>query len=82
MFDGARDRANVCRRDAKPRWLAGEVDDGTGDGGLLTPLPGGDDGVRDGPVGVTGFFLPVPNERRNDHSDSNCIDSNSVESGE
>lgn len=83
--DGARARDSVCRKEAKVPALGGDVPDGGGDGGLLACV--GDMGGAPRTVlaletAPLAFFFPAPNERRNDHSDSNWMDSNSLESGE
>ena len=82
-FEEARVRAKVWRRDANPRAFVGDVDEGgLGEGGRLPPL--GVFGVPffgATPFATGVFFLPPPNVRRNDHSDSNSTDSNSFERG-
>ena len=84
---------NVCRRDANlfdaGLVLGGGGDDGRLDAnelGALKFLSEGDGGMRlldpgEG-VGGAGFFFTAENDLRNDHSDSNCTDRNSFESGE
>lgn len=74
-IDGRWLRVKVCFKEANP--LATE-EEGGGEGGRLEAR-GGEDGVKAllEPLGGIGrgegeaFFLPAPNERRKDHSDSN-----------
>ncbi|PSR75866.1 hypothetical protein PHLCEN_2v8780 [Hermanssonia centrifuga] len=71
--DGGRPRVNVCLRDAN---FAEAVLGGVG--GRLKDPPA-DLSVGDGDPGMAliafkgagAFFFPAPNERKNDHSDSN-----------
>ena len=82
--DGARARESVCRKDAKERTLDGDVD-GCGDGGRLVcvgDMGGAPRTVLAFDADPFAFFLPAPNDRRKDHSDSNWMASNSLESGE
>ena len=80
-------RENVCLIEAKPpRTLGEDVGGGEpgGDGGRLVCV--GDIGGAARTAGLFDaspftFFFP-PNERRNDHSPSNCMVSNSLDSGE
>lgn len=83
-FDAVRARVKVWRREEKPFVPAPGVVGGDGrrlaadgrTGGLL---------FRFGRVDAEdafAFFLPAPNERRNDHSPSNWIPSNSSGKGE
>lgn len=74
--EGARARLNVCRKDAKLPPLEGDTEEGVGEGGRAGVF--GDVGVpfrnADDALPLPTFFFP-PKERRNDHSDSNWIDS-------
>ena len=86
--DVPRVRENVCLIEAKPpRTLGEDVGGGEpgGDGGRLVCV--GDIGGAARTAGLFDaspftFFFPPPNERRNDHSPSNCMVSNSLDSGE
>lgn len=89
--DVPRARENVCLIDANPpRAFAGDTGGAVlgGEGGRLECV--GDIGGGGMPRGVpafepdpfaAAFFLP-PNDRRNDHSPSNWMASNSLERGE
>lgn len=85
MADGGRPRPNVWRREANfAVAVLGGVGGRLGSAearGVREPDLGGEvaeiEGFRAG-----GFFLLVWKVRRIDHSDSNCTDSNSLESGE
>lgn len=80
-FEEARVRAKVWRKEAKPRAFVGDVDmGGFGEGGRLPPF-GGVPVFNAAPLTTGAFFLPPPNVRRKDHSDSNSTDSNSFDSG-
>lgn len=75
-------RVKVCLKDAKlvPFDVGGA---GGGEGGLLEGVDGTPDLLGgDMEILVTDFFLPAPKDRKNDHSDSNWMESNSLESGE
>ena len=81
---------NVCLSEAN---LFGLVLGGGGDDGrlgpnelgALVPFSDGEGGMSPfapGDGGGGGFFFADENDRRNDHSDSNCTDRNSLDSGE
>ena len=80
-----------CRRDAN--FVTGLATGGgeaarlgveIADDGALEPLVGGDPGISPFAFcsGAGFFLLAEANVRRNAHSDSNCTDSNSLDSGE
>lgn len=85
--DWARARVKVCLRDAN---FVG-VTFGGGEDGRLDPEGLGDTlpvfGVGEPGARLFGFcigagFFLAPNDRRKDHSDSNCTESNSLDRGE
>ena len=88
--DGGRVRVRVCLNDAN--LAAAGLADGGGEAGRLEEVEfgpefrffdDGDPGKRLVVLGdAGGFFLAEPNDRKNDHSDSNCTESNSLANGE
>ena len=88
MTEDALARLKVCRREANFVAVGGGEDGRLVPEGLAVPLPlltGGDPGVRRAFVFCSGaglFFFAGVKDRKKDHSDSNCTESNSLDSGE
>ena len=83
--DGGLPLPNVCRKEANFVWavlggVGGLLGSAEPIGVMEAVLGGGVAGARVLMAG--GFFLVDWNVRKIDHSDSNCTDSNSLDSGE
>jgi len=86
--EGVFARESVCLKDDSPLGVTGVgwCNNGEGDGGRLG-IKGGDGGMpffsvpEFGVFAVFVFFLAL-NGLKNDHSDSNCTESNSDDTGE
>lgn len=80
---GGRPLPNVCRSEANfVVAVLGGVEGRVEVAETLGLLGIGEPGGGGCTAGGGAFFLPPPNERRNDHSDSNCTVSNSLDNGE